>query len=233
MDRGNKMKNVALLISGQARSLDKCYKSIVNTFPDSNVYVHTCLDSDSFKVNLLNPERCLIETDTPINEREEYTKQLALWCPGVQQVLQQLNSLKKVYQLYLDAGCYHDWLVRCRPDIQFTNDIEDFTNWDCDVVLPTFHNWWGFCDRFAIIRRQSADYYFNQLDKLDLYIDSGGKFHTESFLKWNISHLRINRTKLKFNTLRKDGSIIKPTSRPDCGDLSITQINHEILDCYK
>mgnify|MGYP006280617737 CR=1 FL=1 len=42
------------------------------------------------------------------------------------------------------------------------------------------------------------------------YIDSGGVFHTERFLKWSMRELPIRRTSVWVSILRKDNTIEGP-----------------------
>ena len=100
-----------------------------------------------------------------------------------------------------------------------TKNIDVLDNNDFDVLLPKFDNWWGYNDRFAILKNDIAEKYFNQLDRLDEYIENKGVFHQESILKWNLGDLNIKRCDVTFDILRKDGTMVKPEYRLDCGDI--------------
>ena len=213
------MNNVALLISGQCRTLDKTFVSIKNAFPNSDIFIHTTIDEDSHKAELLAPTRCFVEPTKTMPEKKEYTYQVGKWCNSVQGTLKQLWGLKRVYDIYKNSNMKHDLVVRCRPDMLFTKNIDILNDYDFDVLLPKFDNWWGYNDRFAILKNDVAEKYFNQLDRLDEYIENKGVFHQESILKWNLSDLNTKRCDVTFDILRKDGTIVKPEYRLDCGDI--------------
>lgn len=216
------MNKVAVLFSGQCRSLDACYKNILETFQGCDIFMHTYLDEDSYKADLLNPIRCVIEPDRQMPERKEYTFQVGRYCHGVQGVLKQLWTLKRSYEIYKNSNLQHEWIVRCRPDIFFTSKLEDdIYSWECDLILPKFSNWWGYCDRFAIMKSSVAASYFNRLDIIDRYINDGGIFHPETFLKVAIDETGcvIKRTSVTFDTVRKNGELVKPTYGESYGDI--------------
>lgn len=216
------MHRVAVLFSGQCRSLDVCYKNILDTFRGCDIFMHTYLDEDSHKADLLNPMRCVIEPDKQMPERKEYTFKVGRYCHGVQGVLKQLWTLKRSYEIYLNSGLTHDWIIRCRPDLFFTSKLEDdIYTWGCDLILPKFSNWWGYCDRFAIMRPGFAKAYFTRLNDIDNYIDDGGIFHPETFLKaaMDKTNCVVSRTSLTFDTVRKNGELVKPTYDDIYGDI--------------
>jgi len=213
------MTQLALLFSGQARTLDVCLSSIKTTFPTAEVFAHAYLDEDSSKVELLDPTRCIIEPAKEMPERKEYTWQVGRWCYGIQGMLKQLWSLKRVWEIYSYSNKKHKWIARCRYDVQYTGQLEDFWNWDCDLILPKHDNWWGINDRFAIMKYEVAEMYFTRLNVFDEYVNNSGMVHPETFLKKVTEQLNIARTNLIAETVRKTGEVVKPTYRADCGDI--------------
>lgn len=210
---------VALLFSGQVRTLELCTPSIRSVFPDCDVYAHAYGDENAPKAELLDPVRLVIEPQREMPERKEYTWQVSKWCYGVQGVLKQLWSLKRVYEIYANAGGAHEWVVRCRYDIQYDGKLENFMEWNCDIILPKHDNWWGYNDRFAILRKDKAANYFLRYNQLDTYINHGGEMHPESFLKYTCKEYSVCRTKLQVKTIRSNGNVDTPTYRLECGDV--------------
>lgn len=210
--------SVAVLISGQMRTARVCYKSILAAFPGADFYVHAVLDDRSDDAELFRPLRLKIEPQNEMPERKEYTFQVGRFCYGVQGVLKQLDGLAKVYQLYKNSGHKHDWVVRCRADIDFTVMPETEDQFAGDVMVPKFSNFYGLNDRFAIMKSSVAELYFTRRSKLDHYIDNRGVFHPESFLAWSLAGSEIKRTKAVFDTLRATERE-KPVYGVDYGDV--------------
>jgi len=215
------MSDIALLFSGQVRTLDVCLDSIKRVFPDSDVYAHAYSDEDTPKLELLDPVRAVIEPSKEMPERKEYTWQTGRWCYGVQGMLKQLWSLKRSWEIYANTKHQHKWIARCRYDIQYFSQLEpDIESWDCDIILPKHDNWWGYNDRFGIIKYEVAERYFTRLNFLDAYINKGGTMHHETFFKSVMEPYRVMRTNLTHKTIRKDGTVVEPTYRADCGDIT-------------
>lgn len=213
--------DVALLFSGEVRSLEGCLSSIKKLFPNNpDIYCHTYLDEDCFKAELLKPQRLVIEPAKWLVERKEYHQQLGRHCYGVQNMLQQLYTLKRVWEIYTNSGIKHKWIIRCRYDEMYKNELEeDYQSWDCDLIVPKHDHWWGYNDRFGLMRYDVAKDYFTRLDKLDDYINKGGIMHHETFLKSVMEKYKVCYTRVESCTLRKSGRIRKPTYRAHCGDV--------------
>jgi hypothetical protein len=194
--------SVAVLISGQMRTARVCHKSILAAFPGADFYVHAILDDRSDDAELFRPKRLKIEPQVEMPERKEYTFQVGRNCYGVQSVLKQLDGLAKVYQLYANSGHRHDWLVRCRADVDFTTLPETEDKFVGDIMVPKFSNFYGLNDRFAIIRAGFYSQYFERGRSLNHYIDHAGIFHPETFLAWAMAGCQIERTQAVFDTVR-------------------------------
>jgi len=204
--------DVALLFSGQCRTLEKCLDSIHRIFSkETDKFCHVNLDEDSHKVELLDPLSCVIET-APLfmPERKEYHTQKPREVQ-VQSMLKQLWGLKRTWEVYAQSKKKHKWIVRCRYDIEFVNDLEDFYGWDCDLIVQKHNNWFGYNDQFGIMRYEVAERYFMRLNLLDSYIDGGGIFHPERFLNATMESLNIQRTNLLHNLVCKNGIVKQPS----------------------
>jgi hypothetical protein len=213
---GEALKTV-VLISGQMRTADKCAAGIRDIYPDATFVVHAVADNDADMAFLFRPAVTVIEPQHEMPERREYSWQIGRGCHGVQRVLKQLWGLQRVWQVFEASGIDADCIVRCRPDLEFTVPPEQFEGKGWRV--PTFANWWGFNDRFAFGDLQAMRRYFMRLDRLDLYISTGGIFHPETFLAWAMHGVPVQRTQTVFATLRPDGTRDEAVWFEDAGDI--------------
>ena len=65
------------------------------------------------------------------------------------------------------------------------------------------------------------DVYHNKCALIDTYIAEGGIFHPESILGWAIQRagVKVLRTEILFDTLRKNGARVRPTWDERYGDV--------------
>ncbi len=210
--------STAVLICGQMRAAERCVDSILKAFPNADFYIHCVNDEDAHKAELFHPVVNEAYQQQPIIELDSYHRQKGRGCHGVQQVLQQLFGLRQVWATYHASGAEHDWVVRCRPDLQFTTFPENETERQGQLMIPRFCNYWGYNDRFAMMRSEVAPRYFSRLDLLESYLGMGGIFHPETFLKWCMEETPMIRTEAVFRTIRKNGEIDEPLYFPRRGD---------------
>lgn len=210
------MKTV-VLVSGQMRTADKCAAGIRELYPDVPFVVHAVADADADKAFEFKPAVTVIEPQHEMPERREYSWQMGRGCHGVQRVLKQLWGLARVWQVFEASGIEADVVVRMRPDLVF--DVPPEAPAGSGWHVPTFANWWGFNDRFAFGDLQSMRPYFTRLHRLDEYIDAGGIFHPETFLRSVMAGHPVHRTRAVFATLRADGSRDEPVWIDEAGDL--------------
>ena len=209
--------STAVLICGQMRAAEQCADSILAAFPGADFYIHCVRDEDAHKAELFRPAASESYVQEPMVERDHH-RQKGRGVHGVQQVLQQLYGLSKVWETYVAAGRDHDWIVRCRADIRFTEPPEVEADRDGLLMIPRFCNYWGYNDRFAMMRPDVAMRYFTRLHILDSYLHQGGIFHPETFLKWCMEDCRMVRTNAVFHTVRKNGETDEPLYSPKSGD---------------
>jgi len=215
--------STAVLISGQMRAAEACVDSILEAFPGADFYIHCVNDEDAHKAALFHPVASESYVQQPMVERGIHHDRMGRGCHGVQQVLQQLFGLARVWDTYVAARANHDWVVRCRPDIRFTVFPEAEADRKGQLAIPRFCNYWGYNDRFAMMRSEIAPRYFQRLNILDSYLYLGGVFHPESFLKWCMEDCRMVRTEAVFHTIRKDGKTDNALYFPKFGDENPTQ----------
>jgi len=210
---------VAVLVSGQMRTADRCAAAIRDIYPDATFVIHAVADDDADKAFLFKPAVTVIEPQYEMPERREYSVQIGNGCHGVQRVLKQLWGLRRVWQVFKGSGIEADVVVRCRPDIEFRVPPEQ----PCagGIYVPRFSNWFGLNDRFAFGSLTAMRTYFRRLDWLDEYIDAGGIFHPETFLAATMRNggHSVRRTQAVFATLRPDGTLDEPVWIPQAGDL--------------
>lgn len=210
--------STAVLISGQMRAAEQCAESIMAAFPRADFFIHCVQDEDAHKADLFGTVAVESYVQEPIKERDHHHRQKGRGVHGVQQVLQQLFGLSKVWDTYVASGGDHDWIVRCRPDIRFTVSPESEEFRGGQLMIPRFCNYWGYNDRFAIMRQEVAMRYFTRMDILDSYLHDGGIFHPETFLKWCMEDCRMVRTEALFHTVRKNGEMDEPLYFTQKGD---------------
>lgn len=224
--------NVAILISGQMRTADLCVDSIrrhiygpAKSVGEVRFFVHCDDDEDAHKNRLFNPHVTVIEKQPTLPEKN-YAQYLALGCYGVQVVLRQLWSLQRSWKLMEESGYVADWVIRLRPDCYFHNAMENLG--ECDpgsLYIPTFHNFYGYNDRFAFGQRYEMRAYCNRIDTLDEYILAGGPFQPECHLKWVIQPLaNMRRTRVLFDLVRKGGKHVKPEWNKDADYGDVTEV---------
>jgi hypothetical protein len=219
----------AVLLSGQMRTADVCLPSIqkhvFDKIGDYDVIAHIADDEDAWKLELFEPKKAVVAVQ-PTHDEKNYIHRTGRGVIGVQQVLRMFHSMQESNRLLktveAERGAPYDWVIRLRPDTQFFSDIESLA--DCDpsaIYVPTFCNYWGYQDRFAFGGPKAMDVYHEKFDLIDAYIATGGIFHPESMLKWMIDRdgTPVKRTSILFDTLRKNGSRIRPDWQTVYGDV--------------
>lgn len=213
------MGDIAVLISGQIRTLDICYKSILETYPNADFYVQAVDDQDAYKAELLKPVRLLIEPTRDLPERPEYSFQIGRLCHGVQGCLRQWYNLLRCWQLYQNSGHKHKWIVRHRPDLLTITEPPPQSEWKEDIMVPGHDNWWGIHDWHGIMTPECAKVYFTRINVLDDYINQDGIFHPETFLEWAIRDFKVHRVRTHLNIVRADGTRMLANYRDDTNDV--------------
>ena len=237
----------AILISGQARTFNRCYANqnlmLYRSLPDPHFFVSVANDEDADSVQLLfkdwpgdrihaerldQPEHI----DEPANIEELIE---ASPCPiaqhtTVQAILKQFWHLQRVWQFAMENANVHsfDCVVRIRPDIKF-HSAPAF--WPMPKEGRCLTPWWsragGTNDRFAILGRGAANAYFTTLGWAQQYgWKHGYPIHPESMLYFGLrarSIILCPMLPTTFSTIRKDGSHILPDpTLADIADLNIT-----------
>jgi hypothetical protein len=210
---------VAVLVSGQMRTADRCAAGIRSLYPDLPFVVHAVADDDAEKAFLFRPAVTVIEPQREMPERREYSWQIGRGCHGVQGLLKQCWGLLRVWQAFEASGIEADVVVRMRPDLEFSVPPEPPSLGDA-IHVPTFANWWGISDRFLWGPRDAMRRFFRRLERIDEYVDAGGIFHHETFAAWSVMGTPIARTRAVFASVRRDGARDEPVWVAAAGDVS-------------
>lgn len=217
------MKYLAICISGQYRSFDDCYKSIIETFvysnPNIKVKFFICFSKENDKHISIPKEiyehcgKIKIEEDSIL---PDLSKQINKYKSsnyvlnqeaGAISTYYQLLQIKSTYQLMLEyekeQNMSFDYVMRLRPDLVYKSNFE----WDLNNETITILNgsdWSGYNDRFAIGPKELMSKYMN---RFDFWISENGKnitSHNEANLKlWlDLNNVKIKRTQIKYEYIR-------------------------------
>ena len=227
--------DVAVLVSGELRTLDKCIDSIntfiLNEIGRYDLFACVSADEDLPKLKYLNYKKAVVTQQPWLDEKDYNSNNLKirdLYGPatrplisGVQAVLRQFWFLQEVNKLKLNAeaerGKKYKWVIRLRPDTMFFNPIENLNSLDPNsIYIPKFSNFFGYNDRFAFGGSGLMDVYNNRFNSIDNFPE----FHPESMLKYCLDNasIKVNRTNIHFYTARKD-KFIYPVYEERFGDI--------------
>jgi hypothetical protein len=177
------MKTVAVCISGQFRSFDKCLPSI---------FKNLILTNSNYELKFFTS--FAKEENKPINIPTEFFKISSVIKIEEDSILPDLNyqKLKYKYQDYQldsetdtkliyyqlkqfqsvfnmvkeyekDNNIAFDYVMRLRPDLEFTS-IFDWKLLEDTIITPSEDHFLGYNDRFAIGPRNLMEVYMNRLD---------------------------------------------------------------------
>lgn len=196
------MVKVAILVSGQCRTLNVCLPSIrrqiLAHFPMADLWASVADGPDSEQASLLAnvglKVRLLEKIAQPtLDERNYRQKSLGgdYWIGTgphdptiVQRILRQAWHLRRVYEWAAHSGEDYDVYVRLRPDQWFfvgAQGMPEIT--PQKAVVPWWGSFGGVNDRFAVLGRQAAEAYC-WWPKLDHWLEEGCRFHPETLTKY-------------------------------------------------
>ena len=221
------MNKIALCLSGQIRTFDKCFPSLkkhILDIVDCDVFAHFCYNNDVSNSNLsvIDFVDIIIEKDIKLDNKE-YASRMG---PGltpqyVQQILQQFLSITKCNNIKSRHeeinGFKYDWVIRARTDALFKCDIspisfqgtkKDILQLDNGCVyIPSFACYGGYNDRFAFGNSKNMDTYASLSSHVDDYFDNGRPFHPESLLKSHLDNeITVVNIEFPFDILRENGA---------------------------
>lgn len=205
------MRSVAVLLSGKMRTLDQCANGLRRLVPPhSDIFVYAIQDDDAYKASILKPTALMVEPEPHLAERGKYFLTVPNGNHSVQSQLRQLYSKWRMWTFYESLGLRHDWIIRVRSDNIFLTPMEDIETCEHAVHIPPHSNWFGLNDQFAHGPFELMKTYYQRWLRIDEYVDHGGIFHTERFLKWALADVPVIRSKVWVAVLRPDGQIDPP-----------------------
>lgn len=219
---------IAILMSGQMRTLDVCADSFrrcvldpMSAEADVTVYCAAAADEDAHKAYEHLPAGSRISIDEqPTLDEANYLLRSGKGVCGVQSVLKQFWSWLRVWELA--QGDDFDFAVRVRGDAMYYNPVESSTSWKKNTLyVPRFSSFWGVCDRFGYGDREIMRKYHTILERLPEFMDAGAAFHPES-LVIRATDCAIERTNVLFSTVRNTGEVRPPQFLREIGDVPLS-----------
>ena len=237
------MKKVAICISGQYRSFDKCLPSIFNnlilTNTEYELKFFTSFAKENGKIINIPLEFFNVSSMIKIEEdcvlpdlsyqKLKYKKEGFILNDERDPILifRQLKQFQSVFNLVKeyekDNNTTFDYVVRLRPDLELKTIFKWELN-DDSIQVPLDNNFGGYNDRFAIGPRNLMEVYMNRLNYWMLKNDDETfTTHNETNLKkhldiHNISVIQIpiNLQYIRYNDYSKT-------------KLKITKITNDIV----
>jgi hypothetical protein len=214
------MKTVAICISGQFRSFNDCYKSIIKTFiksnSDYNIKLFICLSKENNRFITIPEEiyqycgKIKIEEDGKL---PDLTTQINKFKSPNLILNQELGAISSYYQLLQIKSSYElmeeyekeheirfDYVVRMRTDIIYESDFDwDISEESITILLGS--DWNGYNDKFAIGPRDLMSKYMTRFNFWMSDNDKNISTHNETNLKlWiEFNNINVTRTNLRYN----------------------------------
>lgn len=197
------MTKTAILISGQCRTLDVCFKSlksqVLDFFPEADVFISAAMDNDTGSIiafdELPEGKKFAEVIDQPTLDEKSYLSRSigGEYCIGegpqdttaVQRILRQAWNLRRVFDMARDHGDYERF-IRVRMDQWFHVGCKGTPELQGQYALvPWWGSFGGVNDRFAIMDAVTTDSYC-WFPYLDDFLDDGCRFHPETLTAWAI-----------------------------------------------
>ena len=220
----------AVLMSGEMRTFAKLHKNqwwtLYRHLEDPHFFVSVADDDQAADAEILwryvCPSKVFIErvTQPTLSEPDEscaYHAPYAISVP-VQAILRQLLALARCYSFMCECVNVNefDLFVRARPDSHYYYFDPMFLPSEIDPD-EYFTPWWGrfggVNDRFAILGKNAAYYYFNTLSDVGDLLAAGCPLHPESLVKHSMlmgSCHGSDRFPVEFATVRMNGELRQP-----------------------
>jgi len=226
---------VAVLVSGQCRTLDICLPSIQRQilahFPLADLWISVADGPDADQASLLTKSglrvRLLEKIVQPTLDERDYRQRSAggnyLIGEGpedrtiVQRILRQAWHLRRVYECAAASGENYDVYVRLRPDQWFlvgAQGLPEVTS--KNAIVPWWGSFGGVNDRFAILGKQAAEAYC-WWPRLDQWLEEGCRFHPETLTKYALMRAgcKIVHSPVSAATLKRDAHGNLSVRRPE------------------
>jgi len=213
---------------------------LINACADVELYFHTWtlialndthngeagvpLGGPSEELDLLNRlgillKRYIIEDQTIFDKTLEFNRSAYAAIderyngPNLRNLLRQLESLRRVTQLWELDRKNIDFILYLRPDLSFLDDLNITTLFNLGAtqfMTPYWGQYTGLNDRLVAGRPRTAIRFGNRLDLTWYYASNIQYLRSEAFLKWvMINHHRLRPviTNLRAQCIRATGLI--------------------------
>jgi hypothetical protein len=176
------MKTVAVCISGQFRSFDKCLPSIFSNLiltnskyelkfftsfgKEENKPIN--IPTEFFKISsVIKIEEDSVLPDLSYQKSKYKYQNFQLDSENDPKLIYyQLKQFQSVFNMVKeyekDNNMTFDYIMRLRPDLEFKN-IFDWTLFEDSIITPSEDNFRGYNDRFAVGPRNLMEVYMNRL----------------------------------------------------------------------
>lgn len=216
----------AIIISGQARTFARCLASqhwnVYRKLERAHFFVSVANDADAEAMELLRkqyPNAPVFIERVAQPELPEPPASLAAHAPyaissPIQAILRQLWHLSRAWKFAQENGAGDcEVFIRARPDLHFHSCNAIFAGVVGDWLART--PWWGtyggINDRFAVLGKEAARYYFEAWDRLPEILADGCPVHPESIICASMQRggVTISPTLgAEFAALRPNGQLV-------------------------
>jgi len=236
----------AICLAGTGRQIDYTFDNLkeylIQDIKNSDIIVYITKNDNSDKARLcfekLENTYIHIVEETPIDITP--FKFQYKWPPnpamnhalGRQIYLQMLKSRLHINYL-IDhteeiTNKKYDRVIFSRMDVVYEKPVYDLIK-DLELLsnlvwVPSFHNWGGSNDRFAVSNREGMEKYFSLYKHVEKYCQQGHMLHAESTLKHHLNNMEMDTRRFDirfaryrhgeqhddFNAIATQGDFISP-----------------------
>lgn len=115
----------------------------------------------------------------------------------------QLASLKAVTALWTGFGTAFDLVIYLRPDTRFVTPLPLVAFRESEIVIPSFHSFGGYNDRFAYGSAKAMALYGRRFDYLPTFFQQRSEaLHAETYLKLFMDASQLKPVLVRFPFIR-------------------------------
>lgn len=208
---------IALCLSGHLRNFERTYPALYFYFlkdHDVDIFIHTwdklgfsCAFKTDQTLNdtepklaevnrLYKPKKIIVESSSFVEELkrqgDEYAPHLKNEPKHVGHMASMFykiyaaNELRRKYEI--ETGIKYDWIIRCRPDLLFQNEIKLPTEKKPGKIwMPralSSPDWYN--DQFAIGLPDDMDLYSSAFFDIPEYFQARQEYYPEKFMIWSM-----------------------------------------------
>jgi hypothetical protein len=176
------------------------FLSIARYNNNAHTWKRFCGDHALRMLNILKPVMFAVQPQVIFDEAK-YASQCTMANSRMQAVsftnvlsmyysIREANNLKCQYE---DINNFkYDCVIRCRPDLEFHEPIDENLLLDLSkIYIPRENGYGGYNDQFAFSSSANMDKYSECYDFIAVHFDKGGNFHPETILKKHLEDRNI------------------------------------------